>query len=1310
MTLKIALRFLSTLSPSTVILASNAQTAPLAGTPLVKPSVMSPKFAANYGKLPLDFEPNLGQTSTDVQWLARGTDYTLFLAGHDAVLEMNKITRAKHGEALQPSISSSALRMNLVGARMAESASGEEPLPGKANYFSGTDSSKWQRNVPLYGKVRLQGVYTGIDLVYYGRQGQLEYDFVVAPGADASAIRMKFDGAAAKLAVNGDLMLPVAGSEVRFDKPVVYQIKDGMRQTVEGSFAIAENQQVSFKLGAYDHSRELIIDPTLLFLGTLSTGNQQSVPIGMAVDSLGEIILTGITNDLTFPTTVGALQPSCTNSSPAFAANYQRCGPSSASSGFVTKISADGTSLVYSTYLHGLSGQEYGDAVAADASGDAYVLGMTSSNDFPITADAYQSYCQPYFPPNGFAQPQTYLSEESTCDGYFAGGGTEFVYQGPTLFIAKLDPTGSSLLYSTFFGGTLPTYPVGLALDSSNNIYFASFLQNAEPANNIYPASGTVPFPVTASAYQSSGVGVQSATLSKLSADGHTLLYSTLMGGITTNTFFGYTQPLALAVGQNGMAYIGGLTLTAEYPTTLGAVRPACVGNTPSNGDCIGYTAFLSAFDTTQSGSASLVYSTYIGGTETAAGNSAQNQVNGLAADGSNNVYVTGYTSRIDYPTTPGAYQTTCGHANAANACGTAFLTKINPTGTAYVWSTYYGGTTSNPFNSSGSAIALDAKGRVYLYGLSSGGGDIPQVNPVQPWIGGDELFIAAFSPDASQLLFATYVGDTTTVVATAQLPIANNGVALDASGNIYFAGETNGVPFVTTPGTYATTPTSTFFRGFFRKISPILAADTTALTISPSTATVGQSVTFSVKVAGTTQTTPAPTGTVTLTNTSTSPSTVLGTITLDGTGAGTLSTTSLAVGAYSITASYSGDGNYDVSTSSAQALTVNSPVTTTTTLTVLPGATLTYGQSATLTATVTQTGGGIPTGTVTFNEGSLVLGTTALNGSGIAMLTNTPPAGIGTFIATYNGSSPTSTSSGVPISVARAVLTVTANNAGMVYLQPLPVFTSSITGFVNSDAPSVVGGTASETTTATSTSIPGMYPITFSTESLTASNYTFSYVNGTLTISGGAHQSITFNPLPNLTMGAAPFALTATASSGLAVSYASTTTPVCTVSGASVTLVATGTCTIQAKQLGNSLYAAAGLPELHRPGCEQERLHHHSDSSCGNNQPRRARRFHPSTQFGERLQRERDAELLRRTCRSEMHRLSANLESERHCLRPVRNPVPQKLNPRHLHHYVYRSIGLTDKHCDREVYGQVEILTPTGNGQPDRPGWPFCF
>ncbi len=1178
MTSRNVLRFLFTLSVSIVITASHAQTASLAGNPLAKPAALSPKLAANYGKLPLNFEPNLGQTSTEVQWLARGADYTLFLAGHDAVLELNKITPANQGEGPHPTISESALRMNLIGARTADSASGEEPLPGKANYFTGKDSSKWQRDVPMYGRVQLQGVYPGINLAYYGRQGQLEYDFVVTAGADASAIRLRFDGATAKLAANGDLVLPVAGSEVRFDKPVVYQMKDGARQPVDGSFAIADNQQVSFLLGAYDHSRELIIDPTLLFLGTLGAGNQQSVPNGMAVDSLGEIILTGITNDLTFPTTTGALQPSCTNASAPFVtAGYHRCGPSSASSGFVTKISADGTSLVYSTYLHGLSGQEYGDAVATDAGGDAYVLGATSSNDFPITADAYQTSCQPYFPPNGFAQPQTYLPEESTCDGYFAGGGTQFVYQGPTLFIAKLNPTGSSILYSTFFGGTIPTYPVGLALDSSNNIYFASYLQNGEPANNVYPGSSNVQFPVTANAYQSAGVGVQTATLSKLSADGHTLLYSTLMGGITTNTFFGYTQPLALAVGQNGIAFLGGLTLSAEFPTTPGVVRPACVGQTPSNGDCMGYTGFLSAFDTTQAGRSSLVYSTYIGGTETAAGNSPQTQVNGLAADSANNVYVTGYTSRIDYPTTPGAYQTTCGHANAANDCSAAFLTKINPSGTSYIWSTYFGGTAASPAPATGNAVALDAQGRVYLYGMSQdGGGDIPTVNPVQGYFSGSKLVIAAFSPDASQLLFGTRLGNTSITTTSSELPIANNGIAVDTAGNIYFAGQTNDAGSMpTTPGTYTTAATAGFNRAFFGKISPIFASDSTTLTISPSSTNVGQSVTFSAKVAGTTQATPVPTGTVTLMNVSTSPSTVVGTITLDGTGAGTLSTNALPTGTYSVTAAYSGDGNYSASTSSAQSLTVSSPVTTSTKLTVLPGASLTYGQSATLTATVTQNVGGVPKGTVTFTEGNLVLGTVALNGSGQAMLTNTPPAGIGTVIATYNGTSPASSSSGVPISVAKAVLTVTANNAAMVYGQPLPVFTSNITGFVNSDPPNVVSGSATETTTATSTSVPGMYSITFATESLTATNYTFNYVNGMLTISGGAAQTITFNPLPNLTLGAAPFTLTATASSGLAVSYVSTTTA-CTVSGATVTLVATGTCTIQAKQLGNALYAAA--------------------------------------------------------------------------------------------------------------------------------------
>lgn len=915
---KLASRSLSVLCLGVLSLGAFAQstTAPTASKQLP-----SNQAIANYGKLPLAFEPNRGQTSGNVQWLARGAEYTLFLAGHDAVLEMNRITPAKVGESNQPSIDSSVVRMNLVGASAPKQANGQDALFGKANYFTGKKASGWQRDVPMYGKVHMQAVYPGIDVVYYGHRGELEYDFVVSAGADPSAIKLTFDGAKVELAANGDLILPVTGStsQVRFDKPVVYQMKNGVRQLIEGSFIIAENQQVSFKLGAYDKTRELVIDPTLLFQGALGTGNQQSVAEGMAVDASGEIVLTGITNDLTFPVTAGALQPSCSNDSAVAAANgWKRCGPSSASSGFVTKISADGTSLVYSTYLHGLSGAEYGYAVAVDSTGATDILGMTSSNDFPITSDAYQSLCQPYYPEVGFNNPPIFAPMAESCVGFFDGGGTEYTVQGPTLFVVKLSADGSQILYGTFFGGTIPTYPVALALDSSDNMYFTSFLQSAEPANNVYPNNGTIPFPVTTSAYQSVGVGPQSATLSKLSADGHTLMYSTLFGSLDSVNSF-YTQPLALAVGPNGMAYLGGLSLSSSVPTTPGVVRTGCVpysafGGGP--GRCADYTGFLSAFNTTQSGAASLAYSTYIGGAETPIGNAPDQLVEGLAADSQNNVYVTGYTLMPTYPTTAGAYQTVC-----PSNCNTAFLTKLNPTGTAYLWSTLFGGTTSS--SSTGNAIALDAKGRVYLYGYNNGyGNDLPEVNSVEPtYIPASTAFVATFTSDASQLLFATRLGNTGAAINVS--PITNNGIALDSTGNIYFAAYgADGGSFVTTPGTYATTATSGFNRTYFGKISPVLEPTTTSLTISAQSSAVNQPVTFTATVAGTIQTTPAPTGSVTLTNTAVTPNVVLGTIQLSN-GTGSFTTSQLAVGSYTVTATYSADSEYAASTSNPSSLTI---------------------------------------------------------------------------------------------------------------------------------------------------------------------------------------------------------------------------------------------------------------------------------------------------------------------------------------------------------------------------------------------------
>ena len=891
----------------------------------------------------------------------------------------------------------------------------------------------------MYGKVHMQGVYPGVDLKYYGHRGELEYDFVVAPGADPAAIRLRFDGAKPTLAANGDLVLPVEGGpEVRFNKPVVYQTVDGVRQPVTGSFVIADNkagEQVSFQLGAYDHSRELIIDPTLLFVGVFGTGNYETQAIGMAVDASGEIILTGETSDVNLPVTTNAYQTTCNQDSTIAAANnYVRCGGSSEGylgSAFITKISADGTSLVYSTYLHGFSGSELGQAVATDAAGDAIVLGQTGSSDFPVTSNAYQSLCMPYYQPKGVVggDPSDFYPIAQHCDGNFAGGGTEWVSGGPTLFVAKLDPTGSTLLYSTFFGGTQPTYPNGLALDSAGNIYFTSFLQYqaGQIASNYYPQNGNVPFPVTSSAFQTQNAAQQITTLSVLSADGQTLLYSTLFGATNTPNP-SWIQPLSLALGSNGIAYVGGYTYSDSVPTTAGAVRPACVDSSVYNGGnedgfCEGYTAWLAAFDTTQSGAASLKYATYIGGPEIPGGNAPQNQVLGLAADSENNVYATGLTTSSSYPTTKGAYQTACQQVLGSvgqTYCGqSAFLTKINPTGTAYVWSTLFEGNQQSI--DYGQNIGFDTSGKVYLYGYDNNYTfDLPWVNPLEGRPGSSSgasyPFLATFSPDGSTLLFSTPLGNMSPNAAN-DFPV---GMVLDSANNIYFAGygADNG-SMAATAGTYSTVASGASNRTYFGKISPLLASSATTLVITPTTATTGQTVTFTATVAGTT---PTPTGTVTLTNTSTNPATTLGTITLAN-GTGQFTTSTLAVGSYSVTAAYSGDSTYDVSTSTAKTLTIQALATPT--LVVTPSSfSLTTKQALSVEVSVSGgSGNPTPTGSVTLSGGGYASAATSLSSGSATIVIPASSLSVGadTLTVSYSGDSNYSSATGT------ASVTVTA-------------------------------------------------------------------------------------------------------------------------------------------------------------------------------------------------------------------------------------------------------------------------------------------
>jgi hypothetical protein len=796
--------------------------------------------------VPLSFEPNLGQvnqgqvnegqTSDNVQWVARGPEYALFLSGHDAVLELNSIA-PKKGMTDRPKIDSAAVRMNLLGAKTPKDAEGEEAQTGKANYFTGRDQSKWLSEVPMFGKVRLREVYPGIDLVYYGRQGQLEYDFVVAPGADPAKIALEFDGAKAALAADGDLVLPIAGGEswggekeIRFDKPTVYQMKDGVREPVAGGFRVGSDGKLSFALGVYDRSRELVIDPTLVFEGEIGTGNQQTIPTSMAVDSAGEMVITGYTNDLTFPVTTGAYQTTCSSPTDPFVVNgMTRCGASSAPSAFVTKLSADGTTLVYSTYLHGGGGYEQGQSVAVDAAGDTYVLGSTSSNDFPITNNAYQTYCQPTHQFQSTYYPNYGPTINSQCDNFSNGGGTEYTVNGPTLFIAELNPLGTALLYSTFFGGTQAAYPIGLALDSANNMYFMSNVIGL-PADNLYvnnQNSNEVQFPVTDSAYQGVGISVNESAVSELSADGQTLLYSTFLGAIAGGSGHNVNGQ-AFALGPNGIAYLGGYTQASNFPTTAGAFKPTCTLYANDDSYCQTNMGFVAAIDTTQTGAASLKYASYLGGETTQGSNIPEQEVYGLAADANNDLFVTGYTYASNFPTTTGAFQTSCPVQSNTGSCPeTAFLSKINPSGSELTWSTFVGGAVASPPYTYGNAITLDSQGDVYLYGFSQDIQGFPQLNPVQTDAGGNKVFVTTFTPDGKTLLFGTRFGSSSTTVASAAFPSAN-GIAVDATGNIYMTGYTNdGGTFGTTPGTYSTPATNGFNRTFFAKISP-------ATTITP--------------------------------------------------------------------------------------------------------------------------------------------------------------------------------------------------------------------------------------------------------------------------------------------------------------------------------------------------------------------------------------------------------------------------------------------------------------------------------------------
>ena len=519
-----------------------------------------PAIEVAYGNLPLSFEPNQGQTNSQVEFLSRGRGYTLFLTATEAVLSLPKPTAAKTNETEDSGDTTGVvLRMRLVGANPSPRVSGLKQLPGRSNYFLGNDPSKWRTNVPTYAKVQYEDVYPGVDLVYYGNQRQLEYDLIVAPGSDPEAIHLAFEGAdKLQKGVQGHLALHTAAGQVRLQKPLVYQETDGIRQEIPAAYVLNGGRQVGFEVGAYDADKPLIIDPVLSY-STYLGGNGVDRGFAIAVDGAGNAYVTGGANSTNFPT----LNP------------FQAVFPGGPVDAFVTKLNAAGSALVYSTYLGG-SSDDRGFDIAVDSSGNAYVTGQTDSGDFPrivpiqvLNRGLSDAFVTKLNAAGNDLVYSTYLGGSSSDFGFGiavdASGNAHVTGQTnstdfPTVlpiqfangalgdvFVAKLNAAGTVLRYSTYLGGSSSDFGFGIAVDASGNTYLTGRTNstNFPTAVPIQPANG----------------GGDDAFVTKLNAAGGALVYSTYLGGGS------FDNADAIAVDASGNAYLTGNTDSADFPT-----------------------------------------------------------------------------------------------------------------------------------------------------------------------------------------------------------------------------------------------------------------------------------------------------------------------------------------------------------------------------------------------------------------------------------------------------------------------------------------------------------------------------------------------------------------------------------------------------------------------------------------------------------------------------------------------------------------------------------------------------------------------
>jgi len=718
----------------------------------------------SYGKLPLYFIENKGQVNEKVSFYERGAGHATFFTEDGLILSLTKKESKAEKASFNKNVlglmteepakhTTEAVTLSFVGANARAKISSSDKMSGHVNYFVGSDKTKWRSNIPTYGTVTYKDVYKNIDIKFYGNNKNIEHDVIVRPGGDFSNVKFAYSGIKdLNVRDDGNLEVTLNHGTIIEERPVIYQEIKGERVAVEGSYKILNGEDGAFTYGftvaSYDKTKDLVIDPVLVY-STYLGGTGEDAGNGIAVDSTGAVYVTGFTISTDFP----LMSP------------IQAVG--NGADVFITKIDPAGSALVYSTYMGG-SNTEIGNAIAVDSTGAVYVTGFTISTDFPLM---------------------------NPIQGALGGSFGQL-----DAFITKINPAGSALVYSTYLGGSFNDNAHAIDIDGSGSAYVTGSTSSTDfPLMN--PIQGVF------------GGGFSDAFITEINPTGTALVYSTYLGGSGLDSIQG------IVIDSAGAAYIAGGTDSVDFPL-MNPIQGVLGGGASD--------AFVTEINSTGT---ALVYSTYLGGSGSDTGWS-------IALDGSGSAYATGQTDSVDLPLMNPIQGVFGGGLNDA------FVTEINSTGSAFVYSTYLGGNGRE----AGFDLAVNNAGDAYVTG-QTWSTDFPIMNPVQGVLGGSaNAFVTEINPTGTALVFSTYLGGSGTDTGSS--------IALDGSGSAYVAGKTNSVDFpLLNPiqGVYGGGFTDAFVTKIGIAPPPPLPVVTVALV--PDTASVRQGFTLGYNVTATNNT-----------------------------------------------------------------------------------------------------------------------------------------------------------------------------------------------------------------------------------------------------------------------------------------------------------------------------------------------------------------------------------------------------------------------------------------------------------------------